>query len=304
MQIKNTIIIPTFNRTKELLLTIPQLIKYLDRECELIVIDQTNDGSLENYVNEFKKMLTGVNCRYYHSQTPSVPLAWNTAAKMAKGDLLIFIDDDIDLDFNLVSKHIGYYEHNQDIKGVAGSYYTDNVKWIPSSDKNTATTLAGVNMSFRKNNFLNTGGLSSMKKPFAPIDWELAESFYRREGRLLVGEDCCVFHRAPADGGCANQSTRGTQWYYGTYHNHILWMLIRPFPYSVKRLPRHFYWLYKYCIPPFVLLRTWEFWKKSVFASIRDAFKTYQLDGRTRKSVALSEGEITLLFETKCNYCR
>jgi len=299
-----TVIIPTFNRFVDLLATLPQVAKFLDVDSELIVFDQSNEYDPAIFIDELENILSGVNAKYIHCKTPSVPLAWNTAVKQSKGDIVLFLDDDINLDENVIEKHRAYYINDPTIVGVAGSYYASSYKrpWVPSGRNGSASTLAGVNVSFRKNIFLKAGAASGFIPPFAPFDWEIAEYISTYFGPLAVGSDIFVFHRAPSQGGCENQAERGVNWYYGCYHNHVLWILHRQFPLNILRIPRHLYWLIKYCRPRRKLLYRPGFWRNSIFKAIKEALKTYNRDGGRRNNIALKEAEsFNLVMEVQAN---
>lgn len=280
-----TIIIPTYNRIDDLLKTLPQLAVYTKGGCEVIIYDQSDSYNPEDYKEQICKIFEGTRFIYIHSRMPSVPLAWNTAASISTKDILIFLDDDIDIEFDIVSAHQSKYL-DRNVVGVAGGYYAsshDRV-WSPSYNKNGASTVAGVNASFLKDIFLKSGAASSFVKPFAGFDWEIAEHFTGMYGKIAVGDDILVFHRAPLNGGCENQKQRGLDWYYGAYHNHFLWMQHRQFPQLITRLPRHLYWIFKYVLPPAKVCLTLAFLKNVLFKSMLDARKTYIRDKKLRGS--------------------
>lgn len=288
-----TIVIPTYNRFRDLLLTLPQVVAIMDEDCELIVFDQSDAYNPEDHRDQLDGILGRVNARYVHCRIPSLPLAWNTAAELAAGEIVLFLDDDIDIDGDLVQIHRNHYDQQPDIVGVAGAYYagSKDLPWIPSKRNGSAVTLAGVNCSFRRKVFLKAGSVSSFIKPFAPIDWELAEHISDHFGRLAVGANARVFHRAPAEGGCENQATRGVGWYYGSYRNHTLWALHRSHPQKLSRFPRHAYVFLKYCLPGKQLLMTKAYWTEAVFRALRDAYRTYRQDGKKRRHDTIADSD-------------
>lgn len=288
-----TIVIPTYNRLRDLLLTLPQVVAIMDNDCELIIFDQSDSYAPEEHRQQLDDILGGVNARFVHCRVPSLPLAWNTAAAMATGEIILFLDDDIDLDDNLIETHRTYYDQKPGIVGVAGAYYAGSKDrpWVPSERNGKAVTLAGVNCSFRRPVFLDAGSVSSFIKPFAAIDWEIAEHISDHFGALAVGTDARVFHRAPADGGCENQAARGVSWYYGSYHNHILWALHRRYPQKLTRVPRHVYVFLKYCLPGRQLLMTKAYWTNAVFRALKDAYRTYRQDGKTRRHATITDSD-------------
>lgn len=292
-----SVIIPTFNRYEELIATLPQIATYIDEQSELIIFDQSTEYDPRQKISEIKTALGSVNFKFFHCKVPSVPLAWNTAASHAEKEILLFLDDDINVDFNVLDAHKKKYIEKPNIVGVAGGYYASSRDriWVPSSRKGNATALAGVNVSIRADVFKKSGAASSFKKPFAGFDWELAEHISFKHGKLAVGDDILVFHRAPANGGCGNQSVRDQNWYYGAYHNHFLWMLSRKLPLFITRLPRHFYWISRYCVPKRATFMSKGFFKNAVVRGFIDAIKTYQSDQFTRSSRKARDDEYSLV---------
>lgn len=285
-----SVVIPTYNRLEDLIQTLPQIASILDDQSELIIYDQSDAYTPETLDCKLKDLLGNQNYTYIHSKTPSVTLAWNTAATLAKGEVLLFLDDDIDLISNIIDDHRKYYSARSDIVGVAGSYYAGSVDrpWVPSSKNGIATTCAGVNISIRTDTFLKAGAASDYIKPFAPFDWEFAEFVTTNYGKLAVGDDLLVMHRAPATGGCENQATRGIDWYYGCYFNHFLWIFSRKGLLKYSRIPRHFYWLIRYCLPEERLLRSRQFFTKSIWNAMLNAYRKSKKNDGSRASVTSS----------------
>lgn len=296
-----SVIIPTYNRMEDLLITLPQVLKYLDDKSELIIFDQSTDYKPEEILIAIEKLKIDKNFSYYHCSVPSVTLAWNTAASLAKGEILLFIDDDIDIDFNLIHSHREKYLEMPEIIGVAGGYYASSKDrvWIPSSRKGCASTIAGVNVSFLRETFIKAGAASNYLKPFAPFDWEIAEFFAIHYGKIIVGSDILVFHRAPANGGCENQSTRGVNWYFGCYTNHFIWMLNREFPHNFTRLPKHLYSMLKYCLPSRKLLLSKEFIKNAIFKAIKKSREINRISNKKRATEKNPEHTYNLLMKHK-----
>ncbi|EHJ05136.1 glycosyltransferase [Marinobacter manganoxydans] len=296
-----SVIIPTYNRLEDLIQTIPQIASILDDQSELIIYDQSDSYRPETLDGKLKGLLGNQNYTYIHSETPSVTLAWNTAATLAKGEVLLFLDDDIDLISNIIEDHRKYYRAQNNIVGVAGSYYAGSVNrpWVPSSKHGIATTCAGVNISIRTETFLKTGAASDYIKPFAGFDWEFAEFVTKNYGKLAVGNDLFVMHRAPASGGCGNQAERGIDWYYGCYFNHFLWMFSRRGLFKFSRLPRHVYWLMRYCIPPKHILMTTDFFRQSILEAFVAARKKHHRNARQRRAEKSRSTEYNVCSEVR-----
>jgi GT2 family glycosyltransferase len=111
-----SVIIPTLHRTEFTLETIKYL---LVQECEIpfeiVVIDQSNtiDDKVKNMCNEFDF------CTYYHIDFfKGLPEARNFGWQKAKYDFILFVDDDIQCDKNLIQEHYNILKESQ--VGVVG----------------------------------------------------------------------------------------------------------------------------------------------------------------------------------------
>lgn len=87
-----SLIIPTINRKKELenLLESIKNIQYNELE-EIIVIDQNENNLIDDVVERYKKILP---IQHYKVNFKGTSKAKNYGAKMAKGDIINFPDDD------------------------------------------------------------------------------------------------------------------------------------------------------------------------------------------------------------------
>lgn len=88
---KITIIIPTLNRYRSLFQTLESYKKYEEDYDEIIIIDQSNENMKNKILEKYEKI------NYIHYPFPSLTKARNIGIKEAKGDILIFSDDDIEV---------------------------------------------------------------------------------------------------------------------------------------------------------------------------------------------------------------
>jgi glycosyltransferase involved in cell wall biosynthesis len=108
-----SIVVPSYNREEELVHTLECI---LNQECdfnyEIILIDQTKDHN-----NNTKLFLDSIKNRvnYIFQETPSITVARNIGIKNSKGDLIIFIDDDITCDKNFINHHYETYKQGYDV---------------------------------------------------------------------------------------------------------------------------------------------------------------------------------------------
>lgn len=93
-----SIVIPTYNRADFLREAIISIIKYSSNynAIEILVIDNNSTDNTFSIVKEFMKLHTFIY--YYKEENQGLSYAKNRAIKEASGDVIIFLDDDIEID--------------------------------------------------------------------------------------------------------------------------------------------------------------------------------------------------------------
>lgn len=107
-----TVGIPTYNRPSYALQTVREVIKQEHPSVlEIIVIDQTHwDNIFENYQNEWLSLIQkNNNIKYISAQIPSLTAARNRILQEAKGNIIVFLDDDVILSPNFFNEHLRCY---------------------------------------------------------------------------------------------------------------------------------------------------------------------------------------------------
>ena len=97
-----SLIIPTYNRQKISLQTLQYLKQQSISGFEVILVDQTasNDNDLQNFKNDVFKY------KYLKITETGLPNARNVGVENAKGNILVFIDDDSIPDSKLIQSYI------------------------------------------------------------------------------------------------------------------------------------------------------------------------------------------------------
>ena len=113
-----SVAIPTYKREETLLNTLRQLLALNHCAREILVIDQTTNHEAETTVALEKLALSG-DIVWYRLNEPSIPRAMNHALKVARAEIVLFVDDDIELTSDLVFEHAKEYE-DTDVVCVAG----------------------------------------------------------------------------------------------------------------------------------------------------------------------------------------
>ena len=94
MNYKVSLIIPIYNRVDTLERTLHYVCKSNDMPDEILIIDQTSE---ESTANRIKHLVNGINGKYIHLNEPSLVHARNVGIQNASGEILVFMDDDVDV---------------------------------------------------------------------------------------------------------------------------------------------------------------------------------------------------------------
>jgi glycosyltransferase involved in cell wall biosynthesis len=117
---KLSIIIPTVNRYNDLNNTLIDLSLQTHTDFEVIIIDQTPIGKAQIITN------SELVIHYYHSEIPSASFARNIGIQEAKGEIVLFLDDDVIIkNKDFIHNHIRHYK-DLAIPGVAGLVLSQN----------------------------------------------------------------------------------------------------------------------------------------------------------------------------------
>jgi len=113
-----TVALPTYNRNKELVDTIRDVLRQSHKNLELVVIDQSlsHDATTTQFLNE----LSDSRFRYFKVGPPSLPAARNFALSVSQAPLVLYLDDDVELHRDLVRFHVQTLAEKPDVSAVAG----------------------------------------------------------------------------------------------------------------------------------------------------------------------------------------
>ncbi|QDA30482.1 glycosyltransferase family 2 protein [Thermococcus indicus] len=121
----SVIISTLYKRPEEFKECLESIIEQTVRPTEVIIINGSFDGSWEavnkEFKNIFKKMRdAGIAVKHIPLPGASLPHARNTGAKLGKGDILLFLDDDVVLERDYIKNLIKVYEEYPNAMGVQG----------------------------------------------------------------------------------------------------------------------------------------------------------------------------------------
>lgn len=215
---KITVIIPTYNRDKVLCATIQQILIQDYKNFELIIVDQTkkHDDYTLKYFTELPP-----NVNVIKVEKPNLPAARNIGIKQSSGEIIVFLDDDMIVPVNMLSKLTKVYRERDDIYALSGfgetpshpqeSKYSilnknDRKRILDGIDEITSvSTFNGFFMTFRKNIFNEVGLFDEWignQPKAAGEDFEFSLRVKSKGYKLYLLTDLTVTHLALTEGGC------------------------------------------------------------------------------------------------------
>lgn len=117
-----TIVIPTYNRENILCNTLISVIKECQKceySTEIIVVDQTKKH-IDSTCEFLKKIQNEKLITLINEEKPSLPAARNIGIKAANGNIIMFLDDDVELRENFINEHMTCYKENDKVVATVG----------------------------------------------------------------------------------------------------------------------------------------------------------------------------------------
>jgi glycosyltransferase involved in cell wall biosynthesis len=254
-----SVIIPTYQREGILLDTIADILKQDYPSFEVLVIDQTpihepeTEAALEKFVNTNQ-------IRWLRVNWASLPGARNYGVRQSTGDIILFIDDDVQIPEGYLKAHAQNYQERPEIGAVAGRVFdrmkladseklktTDSpyeieelppeamdagIAWyyidlVHTTKPQRVISTRGCNMSFRRGIFF---------KHRIWFDERFRGSAVREESdfclrmrktgyHIWYDPEAYLIHLGEETGGCHDLSTRSLKYQITFYHNHFLMAL-------------------------------------------------------------------------------
>jgi glucosyl-dolichyl phosphate glucuronosyltransferase len=116
-----SIIIPTYNRSKLIGITLDSLLKqsYPKELFEILVVDNNSTDNTSTVIDEWIIKSEG-RIRYFVEPRQGSHFARNGVVQHARGDLLYFTDDDMIADSNLLSGLVSIFKENPNVGTATG----------------------------------------------------------------------------------------------------------------------------------------------------------------------------------------
>ncbi len=100
--LKISVIISTINRPVSIKETITSLSMGISFPDEMIIVDQSNNNNTELEIHKWKKNLP-FEIKYNHIDEHSLTYARNIGIKQAENEIIIFMDDDVTLEYETIA---------------------------------------------------------------------------------------------------------------------------------------------------------------------------------------------------------
>lgn len=130
-----SIIIDTYNRPKELKITIEHILSQTYNNLEIIIIDNASNEETKKYLKDLKKnklfkfLIYQVNQFSFDDPQKMIKICCNDALKIASGELVFYLSDDDWVEKKFLSKIIIHFINNKKCTSAIGrvkSYYNEN----------------------------------------------------------------------------------------------------------------------------------------------------------------------------------
>ncbi len=246
-----SLIIPTFNRGVVLVKTIQMLLAQKTRAHDIVVVDQSTEISPE-VSSQLQQWHAEKMIRWIQQKEPNASKARNRGALESSGDVIVFLDDDIEVAADFVTSYQRAFEE-PGVLAVSGQVLEGNRETVATLDSRASDPDIGW-MFCRRNydkpligNFVMAGNMGVRRSEFLAIggmDERFMRGAFREEsdfglrwwksGRVIhYRPDVSLYHLGAAvvmDGG-ARHWTRETHWmgwhhYFGSWYfllNHATW---------------------------------------------------------------------------------
>jgi glycosyltransferase involved in cell wall biosynthesis len=244
-----SVIIPTYGREEPLQTTLLDVLKQEYPHFETIVVDQTQEHQPETQAF-LDELASEGKIRLFKVDWASLPGARNYAVKRAKGDILLFLDDDVLLEPGFLVAHAKNYD-SPNVGAVAGRVF-DRMKladfqegleiqdlppeamdagiaWyhinlVHTVKPQQVLSARGCNMSFRREIFETHGILFDERFQGSAVREESDFCLRIRKTGLMIwyDPDAHLIHLGEETGGCHDITTRSLKYQLTFYHNHFL----------------------------------------------------------------------------------
>ncbi|MEB3232680.1 MAG: hormogonium polysaccharide biosynthesis glycosyltransferase HpsN [Leptolyngbyaceae bacterium] len=244
-----SLLIPTYGREQILCDTIADALKQDYPHYEIIVIDQTVKHTPETLAY-LESVTKAGKIQWHQVSWASLPGARNYGVRRAKGEIILFIDDDVQLTPDFLSTHAKNFDR-PDVGAVAGRVFDrmkladfdsnlliedlppeamdPGIAWyhlnlVHTIKPQQVITARGCNMSFRREIFTTHNVWFDERFRGSAVREESDFCLRIRQTGLKIWYDpeAHLVHLGEESGGCHDIGTRSLKYQMTFYHNHFL----------------------------------------------------------------------------------
>jgi GT2 family glycosyltransferase len=228
-----SVVIPTYRREAVLVDTIDSLLKVINNAdgcLELLIVDQTehHNPATDRRMGEWEQ---SGKIRWTRLDIPHITRSMNIGVQMVKGDIVLFLDDDVVPDPELINEHINAYERHPDAWAVAGQvlqpwdksrpvFYTPRGGWLTryldfpffSTDGMFVENVMAGNLSVRRDFFIHLDGFDeNFTPPVATrFETEFAKRLVSMGGKIWFEPKASIRHLRASTGGTRSKGNHLT----------------------------------------------------------------------------------------------
>lgn len=212
-----SIVIPTYRREQVLLDTLAALLRTNPKASEIVLVDQT-PGHEAEVTEQLENWCQGGAIRWIRQSAPSIPAAMNRGAIEARGEILLYLDDDIIPDSGLIGAHLAAHREH-DAVVVAGRvlqpWHGEKHRSEPftQSQGEYREEFMGGNFSIRRERLLASGGFDENFRGAAyRFEREFADRILDAGGKIWYEPAALIHHLHHASGGTRSRGDHLTSW--------------------------------------------------------------------------------------------
>lgn len=227
MAIKNSIIIPTYNRCRSLERTLESIMKldFPREEFEVVIVDNNSKDDTKGVAEKFRNK--GIKIKYVRERRLSFTVARHAGARAARGEILLYIDDDVTVEKGWMEAVASTFSKNAEVGMIGGPIRPIfeaaapewisrmNGMWLSLLDRGNETKdipgAMGPNLCIRKSVLdkvggfppdtigVESGGKSGVfeKIYIGPGDWGLSRKVRKAGYRITYSPEAAVHHHIP-----------------------------------------------------------------------------------------------------------
>jgi GT2 family glycosyltransferase len=203
-----SVVFPSYQRGRVVLDSIQELRKFRAADCEVLVVDQTLQHP-EDVAAELEAAASSGEIRWVRLPKPSIPHAMNVGLREARGDVVLFLDDDIVPDAGLIEAHRQAQAQPGLVAGmvlqpgqVPSSLQPGESFRFNSTRPDWIEEFMGGNFSISRSRALELGGFDENFVGAAyRFEAEFASRFVRAFGKIRYEPSARLNHLAVASGG-------------------------------------------------------------------------------------------------------